>query len=106
MSNLNFTLVSGDKVTDAQLKTCATLFSQNYGIWSSLASSPFKPGVYLRRPFYSVKFLPLVLRYPREDERYSIKGTVPYCSRYNNDRPLQFFCIYGVFGTIGESEGC
>lgn len=76
MSNLNFALVSGDEVTDAQLKACATLFSQNYGVWSSLASSPLKPGVYLHRRLFTVKFLPFVLRYPREDECYSIKTRV------------------------------
>lgn len=27
-------------------------------------------------------------------------------SHYHNDRPLQPFCVYGEFGTIGESEGC
>lgn len=55
MVNLNFTLVPGDKVTDTQLKTCAALFSQNYGVWSSLASSPFKPGVHLCRPFIYIQ---------------------------------------------------
>ena len=50
--DLNFTLIPGDKVTDTQLKTCATLFSQNYGVWSSLASSPFKPGVHLLSSIY------------------------------------------------------
>ena len=57
MVDLNFTLLPGDKVTDAQLKTCATLFSQNYGVWSSLASTPFKPGVDLCRPLIYVQFL-------------------------------------------------
>ena len=27
-------------------------------------------------------------------------------SCYHNDRPLQLFCIYGMFGSICESEGC
>ena len=52
MVDLNFTLIPGDKVTDTQLKTCATLFSQNYGVWSSLVSSPFKPGVHLLSSIY------------------------------------------------------
>ena len=76
MVNLNFTLVPGDKVTDTQLKTCAALFSQNYGVWSSLASSPFKPGASLSSIYLHSMFLPLVLRYPREDERCSIKERV------------------------------
>ena len=31
---------------------------------------------------------------------------IPRYSCYYNDRPLQLFCIYGMFGSICESEGC
>ncbi|KAJ7203637.1 hypothetical protein GGX14DRAFT_369443, partial [Mycena pura] len=30
--------------TDAQLKACASLFSSNYGVWSSPVSAPLEPG--------------------------------------------------------------
>ncbi|KAJ7748296.1 hypothetical protein DFH07DRAFT_1062567 [Mycena maculata] len=43
-TSLVFSLVPGALVTDAQLKACASLFSSDYGVWSSLVSAPLKPG--------------------------------------------------------------
>ncbi|KAJ7678123.1 hypothetical protein DFH06DRAFT_1079398 [Mycena polygramma] len=43
-TTLKFSFIPGPLVTDAQLEACASLFSSNYGIWSSLAPAPLKPG--------------------------------------------------------------
>ncbi|KAF7377736.1 hypothetical protein MSAN_00196600 [Mycena sanguinolenta] len=42
-SSLVFSLVPGPRVTDDHLKACASLFSSNYGVWSSTVSPPLKP---------------------------------------------------------------
>jgi hypothetical protein len=37
MSSLVFTVVPGSEITQEQLKGCADLFSNNYGVWSKQA---------------------------------------------------------------------
>ncbi|KAI0633814.1 hypothetical protein C8Q77DRAFT_814120 [Trametes polyzona] len=39
-----FKILIGSNVTDAHLKTCAALFSANYGIWAPDAPAPMRPG--------------------------------------------------------------
>ncbi|KAH9851392.1 hypothetical protein C2E23DRAFT_830748 [Lenzites betulinus] len=39
-----FKILDGHDITDEQLKTCATLFSNHYGIWATDAPPPFKSG--------------------------------------------------------------
>ncbi|KAJ6504132.1 hypothetical protein C8R47DRAFT_1104376 [Mycena vitilis] len=43
-TSLKYSFVPGTLVTDAQLEACASLFSSNYGVWSSSAPAPLKPG--------------------------------------------------------------
>ncbi|KAI0652166.1 hypothetical protein C8Q79DRAFT_922698 [Trametes meyenii] len=38
-----FEVLLGSEVTDNQLHTCATLFSENYGVWAADVSPPLKP---------------------------------------------------------------
>lgn len=45
MENLyTFQILDGSHITDEQLKACATLFSNNYGVWAPDAPAPLKPG--------------------------------------------------------------
>ncbi|KAI0737885.1 hypothetical protein C8Q80DRAFT_1222624 [Daedaleopsis nitida] len=50
-----FDVATGLEITYAHLKACATLFSENYGVWAPNAPAPFKPG-------NRVKMVPSVLR--------------------------------------------
>ncbi|KAJ7237589.1 hypothetical protein C8J57DRAFT_1193903 [Mycena rebaudengoi] len=43
-----YSFVSGAQVTEDQLKTCAGLFSSNYGVWSSSVSPPLKAGALVK----------------------------------------------------------
>ncbi len=43
-TSYTFQLLDGPHITDEQLKACATLFSNNYGVWAPDAPAPLKPG--------------------------------------------------------------
>ncbi|KAI0352901.1 hypothetical protein OH77DRAFT_1408106 [Trametes cingulata] len=43
-----FEVLEGPDITDEHLKTCAKLFSENYGIWAPDAPFPLKPGARVR----------------------------------------------------------
>ncbi|KAI0772381.1 hypothetical protein BD413DRAFT_474132 [Trametes elegans] len=43
-----FAVVNGVDITNEQLQACATLFSNNYGIWAADVSPPLKPGARVR----------------------------------------------------------
>ncbi|KAF8954531.1 hypothetical protein BDZ97DRAFT_1766063 [Flammula alnicola] len=44
----SLTLIEGKNVDDSTLTACATLFSENYGVWSSQVQAPLKPGTRVR----------------------------------------------------------
>ncbi|KAL1945726.1 hypothetical protein VTO73DRAFT_1728 [Trametes versicolor] len=49
MENLyTFKILDGSHITDEQLKACATLFSNSYGVWAPNAPAPLKPGARVR----------------------------------------------------------
>ncbi|KAL4256247.1 hypothetical protein AB1N83_012272 [Pleurotus pulmonarius] len=54
-TTLVYRIVAGCEVTHEQLKECATLFSQNYGVWSVAAPSPLKPGARIKMSARSLK---------------------------------------------------
>lgn len=50
-------ILFGDEITDDQFVQCASLFSNNYGVWGPKAPAPLKSGVYsskFKPPIFSV----------------------------------------------------
>ncbi|KAH9895278.1 hypothetical protein C8Q73DRAFT_790440 [Cubamyces lactineus] len=45
---LIYEILSGENITDEQLKACSTLFNTNYGVWAPNAPSPLKPGTHVK----------------------------------------------------------
>ena len=59
LPDLKPVIVFGDEITGEQLAQCATLFSENYGIWGVNAPQPLRSGKEL-----SESFLPRFISYP------------------------------------------